>query len=45
MFIIFFSGVDAVRTGEWSSWKPMWLCGTNMMNKTIGIFGFDLIGC
>ena len=37
-------GVDAVRTGEWSSWKPMWLCGTNMMNKTIGIFGFGRVG-
>lgn len=37
-------GVDAVRKGEWSSWKPMWLCGSNMLNKTIGILGFGRVG-
>lgn len=37
-------GVDAVRQGQWSQWKPMWLCGSNMMSKTIGILGFGRVG-
>lgn len=42
--LVSFTGSDAVRNGQWSSWKPMWLCGTNMMTKTVGIIGFGRVG-
>ncbi|KAK3105019.1 hypothetical protein FSP39_015307 [Pinctada imbricata] len=37
-------GVDAVRKGQWEGWKPTWLCGTSLMNKTLGILGFGRVG-
>ncbi|XP_046360047.1 glyoxylate reductase/hydroxypyruvate reductase-like [Haliotis rufescens] len=37
-------GIQAVKSGEWGPWKPMWLCGTEMSNKTIGIYGLGRIG-
>lgn len=37
-------GIEAVKNGEWGEWKPMWLCGSNIMDKTIGIFGFGRVG-
>lgn len=37
-------GVEAVKSGEWGEWKPMWLCGSNIMDKTIGIFGLGRVG-
>ncbi|GFS20606.1 glyoxylate reductase/hydroxypyruvate reductase [Elysia marginata] len=32
-------GSDAVRKGEWHDWSPMWLCGADLKNKTLGFLG------
>lgn len=37
-------GVHAVKAGEWSTWKPMWLCGQGINNHTVGIVGMGRIG-
>eukprot|EP00741_Cyanophora_paradoxa_P017899 tig00021036_g17288.t1 len=37
-------GVNAVKTGEWSSWKPFWLTGWDVYGKTVGILGLGRIG-
>jgi len=30
--------------GEWKSWSPIWMCGTGLSGKTIGIVGLGRIG-
>lgn len=37
-------GIDAVRNGEWSTWKPMWLTGQDLHDSTVGIMGLGRIG-
>ncbi|KAK3593252.1 hypothetical protein CHS0354_012340 [Potamilus streckersoni] len=37
-------GVNAVKNGEWGKWKPMWLCGTELSQRTLGILGLGRIG-
>ncbi|KAH9513426.1 hypothetical protein Btru_032984 [Bulinus truncatus] len=37
-------GVEAVEKGEWGPWKPMWICGTEIVNRTLGILGFGRVG-
>ncbi|XP_069111446.1 glyoxylate reductase/hydroxypyruvate reductase-like [Argopecten irradians] len=37
-------GVDSVKNGEWGPWKPMWLCGVELTDRTIGILGLGRIG-
>ena len=37
-------GEEAVRDGEWGLWKPMWICGTEIVNRTLGIIGFGRVG-
>lgn len=37
-------GVAAVKKGECGPWKPMWLCGTELSQRTIGIYGLGRIG-
>lgn len=37
-------GVAAVKNGEWGKWKPMWLCGVELSQKTVGILGLGRIG-
>lgn len=37
-------GVAAVKNGEWGKWKPMWLCGIELSEKTVGILGLGRIG-
>eukprot|EP00049_Salpingoeca_infusionum_P017732 m.354149 g.354149 ORF g.354149 m.354149 type:complete len:323 (-) comp16940_c0_seq1:1473-2441(-) len=32
------------KTGGWGTWKPMWLCGTELADKTCGIIGLGRIG-
>ncbi|XP_029641962.1 glyoxylate reductase/hydroxypyruvate reductase [Octopus sinensis] len=36
--------VHAVKSGEWSSWKSMWLCGSGLEYSTVGIVGMGRIG-
>jgi glyoxylate/hydroxypyruvate reductase len=37
-------GIDAVRNGEWSTWKPEWLAGYDLYGSTVGIVGLGRIG-
>jgi len=37
-------GVAAVSNGKWGKWKPMWLLGTELRHKVLGIYGFGSIG-
>ncbi|CAH1776437.1 unnamed protein product, partial [Owenia fusiformis] len=37
-------GVDAVKTGKWGTWGPMWLLGKDLKGSTVGICGFGRIG-
>ena len=35
---------DVVRKGEWSGWSPLYLAGSDVHHKTIGIVGMGKIG-
>nr|XP_046261301.1 glyoxylate reductase/hydroxypyruvate reductase [Scatophagus argus] len=37
-------GVEEVKNGGWSSWKPLWLCGYGLSGSTVGIIGLGRIG-
>jgi glyoxylate/hydroxypyruvate reductase len=34
----------AVKDGEWGIWSPLWMCGSGVAGKVIGIIGFGRIG-
>lgn len=34
----------AVKSGEWTTWKPMWMTGPDVYGATLGIFGLGRIG-
>jgi len=34
----------AVRSGEWSSWRPYWMCGKDLARARCGIIGMGRIG-
>ncbi|RLU24637.1 hypothetical protein DMN91_002726 [Ooceraea biroi] len=34
----------AIYKGEWKSWSPVWMCGTGLSEKTVGIVGLGRIG-
>ena len=36
--------IDAIRRGEWSTWKPMWMTGRDLYGATVGIVGLGRIG-
>jgi lactate dehydrogenase-like 2-hydroxyacid dehydrogenase len=36
--------IDAVRNGEWSTWKPEWMAGYDLHGSTVGIIGLGRIG-
>lgn len=38
------SAVAAVKSGEWSTWKPLWMCGHGLAGSTVGIVGLGRIG-
>ena len=38
------AGVDSVKSGEWGTWKPMWLCGPSLHQSTVGVVGLGRIG-
>ena len=33
------SGIDAVRDGQQPAWRPSWLCGVQISNSVVGIYG------
>ncbi|KAA0153131.1 hypothetical protein FNF29_03319 [Cafeteria roenbergensis] len=35
---------NAVKAGEWTTWKPMWLTGKDVFGSTVGIVGLGRIG-
>ncbi|KAJ3588160.1 hypothetical protein NHX12_011754 [Muraenolepis orangiensis] len=37
-------GVEQVKNGGWSSWKPLWLCGYGLSGSTVGVIGLGRIG-
>ncbi|GJJ78115.1 glyoxylate/hydroxypyruvate reductase [Entomortierella parvispora] len=37
-------GVDAVIKGQWGTWSPTWLLGSQLTDKTVGIVGLGRIG-
>ncbi|KAK7494190.1 hypothetical protein BaRGS_00014663 [Batillaria attramentaria] len=37
-------GMEAVVSGEWGPWRPMWIVGFEMVDRTLGIFGFGRVG-
>ncbi len=34
----------AARSGAWSTWKPFWMCGSDVHHKRVGIVGMGRIG-
>jgi glyoxylate reductase len=36
--------VELVKSGEWKSWSPLFMAGTDIHHKTIGIVGMGKIG-
>lgn len=36
--------VEAVKTGEWSTWKPEWMTGRDVFGSTVGVVGLGRIG-
>ena len=44
ILLCIFIGIDAVRNGDWGTWKPLWLCGPTLNNSTVGIVGLGNIG-
>ncbi|XP_030636833.1 glyoxylate reductase/hydroxypyruvate reductase [Chanos chanos] len=37
-------GIQEVKSGGWSSWKPLWLCGYGLSGSTVGVVGLGRIG-
>ncbi|KAI8388437.1 D-isomer specific 2-hydroxyacid dehydrogenase [Radiomyces spectabilis] len=37
-------GIRAAETGEWTEFRPDWLCGYQFTNKTLGVVGMGRIG-
>lgn len=38
------AAADAVRSGEWGSWQPIWMCGLELSGATLGLIGFGAVG-
>ena len=36
--------VEAVKAGQWTTWKPQWLTGPDLHGSTVGIVGLGRIG-
>lgn len=36
--------IDAIRRGEWTTWKPEWMAGYDVFESTVGIVGLGRIG-
>ncbi|XP_056143121.1 glyoxylate reductase/hydroxypyruvate reductase isoform X2 [Lampris incognitus] len=37
-------GIEEVKNGGWSTWKPLWLCGYGLSGSTVGVIGLGRIG-
>ncbi|XP_072452879.1 glyoxylate reductase/hydroxypyruvate reductase isoform X1 [Notamacropus eugenii] len=37
-------GIEEVKNGGWTSWKPLWMCGHQLLDSTVGIIGLGRIG-
>ncbi|ELU16240.1 hypothetical protein CAPTEDRAFT_171654 [Capitella teleta] len=37
-------GAAAVKSGEWSTWAPLWMCGPGLHGATVGVVGLGRIG-
>ncbi|XP_066505065.1 glyoxylate reductase/hydroxypyruvate reductase [Hoplias malabaricus] len=37
-------GIQEVKNGGWSTWKPLWLCGYGLSGSTVGVIGLGRIG-
>lgn len=37
-------GIEEVKNGGWSTWKPLWLCGYGLSGGTVGVIGLGRIG-
>ncbi|ESN98310.1 hypothetical protein HELRODRAFT_187296 [Helobdella robusta] len=37
-------GFNAIKAGEWQTWKPEWMLGRGLQNSTVGIVGYGRIG-
>jgi glyoxylate/hydroxypyruvate reductase len=37
-------GSQALRSGDWAAWSPLWLCGPELAGSTVGIVGLGQIG-
>ncbi|NXT05748.1 GRHPR reductase, partial [Prunella fulvescens] len=35
---------EQVRSGGWTTWKPLWMCGHGLSDSTVGIIGLGRIG-
>jgi lactate dehydrogenase-like 2-hydroxyacid dehydrogenase len=36
--------IDAIRAGDWTTWKPEWMAGQDISGSTVGIVGLGRIG-
>ena len=36
--------IDAIRAGDWTTWKPEWMAGQDVSGSTVGIVGLGRIG-
>jgi len=42
--MVLFLAVSAVKSGDWSTWSPLWMCGHGLTSTTVGIVGLGRIG-
>ncbi|NXD03772.1 GRHPR reductase, partial [Certhia familiaris] len=35
---------EQVKSGGWTTWKPLWMCGYGLSDSTVGIIGLGRIG-
>lgn len=39
-----FQASKELRTGGWTTWSPLWMCGPALSGSTVGIYGMGRIG-
>ena len=44
MFWLIWEGAAAVKSGEWGTWQPLWMCGPGLHGSTVGVVGLGRIG-